>query len=417
MPFTVTMPKLSPTMETGVIAKWHKKEGERVNAGDVLLEVSTDKATVEHTALDEGILRKILVEEGKEAAVNQPIAIFTEEASESIEGYSPVGEKAIEKPVEKKVEPPLPVSSRQTIIAQPAPVFVKEEALAAPERIVASPLAKKLAAQQGIDLSRLQGTGPRGRIVAKDLEKASSGPQLRLQTKQAPTLPSGTFEEIALTPIRKVISERLQAAKATIPHIYVQQAIDADNLFSLRTQLSELGIKVSYNDLMIKACALALREHPVINSGFNAKASSIVQYKTIDISVAVSIEVGLITPIVKNADFKSVSEISAEVRELAKKAKEGKLHPNEFQGGSFTISNLGMYGVTDFQAIINPPQAAILAVSAILDQPVIKNGLVVPGKVMNVTLSADHRVIDGVAAAQYLQTLKKITENPIALLI
>lgn len=393
MPFTVTMPKLSPTMETGSIAKWHKKEGEHVKAGDVLLEVSTDKATVEHSALDEGWLRKILVTEGKEAAVNEPIAIFSEEEAENIEGFKPEG--ATEKAVTPEVK-------KTTVVAQQP---VREEA-----RVFASPLAKKIAKERGIDLSQVQGTGPSQRIVSRDLESVKKVPAV-------PQLPSGTFEELPLSPIRKVIAQRLQEAKATIPHFYVQQAIDAEKLVALREQLSNLEVKISINDCMIRACALALREHPNINCGFNVANQTIIQFKTIDISVAVNVESGLITPIVPLADTKSLQEISREIRALAKKAKEGKLQPREFQGGSFTISNLGMFGVTDFQAIINPPQAAILAVSGIHNQPVIREGAIVPGKIMNVTLSVDHRVIDGVQAAEFIKSLQKIIENPVSLLL
>lgn len=391
MPFTLTMPKLSPTMESGVIAKWLKKVGDKVNAGDVLFEVSTDKATVEHTALDEGYLRKVLLEEGVEAFVNQPIAIFTEEPTESIEGYIPEG-------VTSSAPIALPVA------ASTPPVSSKPASAA---RVVASPLAKKLAQQQGIDLRQIQGSGPRGRIIAKDLQK---------QPVSSPPVASGTIEEVVLSPIRKVISLRLQEAKSTIPHFYVEQAIDAEALLQFREQLSRAEIKVSINDCIVRACALALKDHPVVNSGFNPANQTIIQYKTIDICVAVSIEGGLITPIVKQADHKSIREISTEIRALAAKAREGKLAPHEFQGGSFTISNLGMYGVTRFQAIINPPQAAILAVGGVQDEPVVKNGIILPGKRLYLTLSADHRVVDGVAGAIFLGTLKKYLENPISLI-
>lgn len=396
MPFTVTMPKLSPTMETGVIASWHKKEGEFVNAGDVLLEVSTDKATVEHTALDEGWLKKILVTEGSEAEVNQPIAIFTENENESIDGFA-AEQKTEEKPSVQKQEEP----------KQIAQVQEKREDM----RIFASPLAKKVAAEKGIDLSQVQGSGPRNRIVVRDLEEAKPA------KAAISAAPSGSFEEISLTPVRKIIAERLQEAKSTIPHFYIEKAIDASALVHFREQLSKHDVKVSINDLVIKGVALALRKHPVVNSGFDAKRKLILEYKTIDISVAVSVSGGLITPIVFNADKKTLQEISADVRALAKKAKEGKLQPQEFQGGSFTISNLGMYGVKNFQAIINPPQAAILAISSIMDVPVVKEGEIVPGKVMNITLSCDHRVVDGVAGAEFLKTVQEILENPLALLI
>lgn len=388
MPFTVTMPKLSPTMEAGVIAKWHKAPGDKVESGDLLLEVSTDKATVEHNALDEGFLRQILVQEGSDAVVNQPIAIFTETADESIEGYAPEGVKT-EQPKAAAVAP------------QAAPV--QTTTASSGERIIASPLAKKLAKLQNIDLKGIRGSGPRGRIVSKDLQAAQAAPT--------------SSNELPLSPIRKVISQRLQEAKSTIPHFYVAMEIDAENLVDFREHLSKLEVKVSINDCIVKAAALALKEHPQVNTGFNAKNQTIIQYPSIDISVAVSLDSGLITPIVPQADLKSISEISTDIRGLVKKAKEGKLAPAEFQGGSFTVSNLGMFGVSTFTAILNPPQAAILAVGGILDQPVVKNGVVKAGKVMHLTLSADHRVIDGVLAAQFLGTLKKFLEQPISLLI
>lgn len=364
-------------METGTIAKWHKKEGDFVEAGELVVEIATDKATVEHNALDAGYLRKILVPEGGEAAVNQPIAQFTEDKEGAL---AAVETTPTPPPTAPQAAPKVQVESKQ-----------------ASTRVKASPLAKKLAVQQGIDLSNLTGTGPGGRIVSRDLRQKGEG-------------------EIALSPIRKVIATRLQEAKATIPHFYVTIEIDATPLVELREQLSHFEHKVSFNDLILKATASALKSHPGINSGFNPKNSSIIRYNTIDISVAVQVESGLITPIIKAADQKSVEEISKEVRALAQKAKENKLHPTEFQGGSFTVSNLGMYGITQFQAIINPPQAAILAVGAILDKPVVKHGQVIPGKTLTLTLSVDHRVIDGVAAALFLQTLESILENP-ALLV
>ena len=379
MSFTLSMPKLSPTMETGIIAKWHKKEGDHVEPGELLLEVSTDKATVEHSAIDEGYLRKILVPEGGEAAVNQPIALFTETKEGSFEELPP--EK------EKEVTP---------TTLKPAPLMPPKETST---RVKASPLAKKLASQKGMDLTEIKGSGPGGRIVSRDLEGVKK------------------LGEEPLSPIRKVIATRLQEAKSTIPHFYVTWEIHAEPLVSFREQLSHMEHKVSFNDLVVKATALALKEHPGINSGFNAKNNAIIRFGTIDISIAVQLESGLITPIVKDADKKGIEEISQEIRQLAKKAKEGKLRPSEFQGGSFTVSNLGMYGVSHFQAIINPPQAAILAVGAILDKPFIKQGQVLPSKSLSLTLSVDHRVIDGVAAALFLQTLAQILENPASLVV
>lgn len=396
MTIPFTMPKLSPTMESGVIVKWHKKVGDKVEPGDLIIEVSTDKATVEHNAIDEGYLREILVQEGQEAAVNQPIAILTETA---------------DAPIEKAATP---TPKKEEVKAAPAEVKKEEKPISkeADTRVKASPLAKKLASEQNLDLKNVEGTGPGGRIVSRDLQNAQPKAKAPVSSQ-----PAGSFTEETLTPIRKVIAQRLQAAKNTIPHFYVTTEINADALVHFREQLSHNEVKVSFNDLVVKAAAIALRSHPVVNSGFNDKTQSIIRFQSIDISVAVSYDQGLITPIVPQADHKTLTDLSAMIRELAKKAKAGKLQPHEFQGGSFTVSNLGMYGVSEFQAIINPPQAAILAVSSIMDKPIVKNGQVVPGKTMNLTLSVDHRVIDGVAAAQFLQTLQKILENPITLVI
>lgn len=431
MPFTLTMPKLSPTMEEGTIAKWHKKAGDKVEEGELLLELATDKATVEYNALDGGWLRKIVVPEGKNAVVNQAIAVFTENKEESIEGYQPTGIQpetvksvAEKRPEKAAAEEQVPIP-KTGVLQQPA--FVPEKPLEGYEylspieefehRVFASPLAKKLAREKGLDLSTVKGTGPGHRIVCQDLERAQPSGTVAFGRREGPSIAPGTYEEESLSPMRKVIGQRLQESKSFIPHFYVQQTVDAQPLVTIRDQLVNMGIKVTFNDLMIRACALVLRQHPGVNSGFNTTNQSIIRFKTIDISVAVSLPTGLITPIIRHTDYKNVGEISLEVRSLAKRAKEGKLEMHEYKGGSFTISNLGMYGVTDFQAIINPPQAAILAVSGILDSPVIKNGMVVAGKTMNMTLSVDHRVIDGVAAAEFLKTLKQVVENPAALLI
>lgn len=433
MPFTFTMPKLSPTMEEGVIAKWHKKEGEFVEAGDLILEVATDKATVEHNALDSGWLRKILVPEGKSAIVNQAIAIFTEDKNESINGYKPTGETPTTKPVEEatavskeEVKEQKQSSGPRTEVFRQA-AFVPEPPLEryqfskptdpAGKRVVASPLARKLAKEKGLDLTTVKGSGPRQRIVSKDLEQAQPAGEVTFGRRETPQVSPGSYEEETLNPMRKVIAQRLQEAKSFIPHFYVQLTIDAERLLSVREQLMQFELKPSINDFIVRACALALRQHPEVNSGFNSVNQTIIRFKTIDIAVAVSLPEGLITPIVRHADFKNIGELSVEIRQLAKRAKEGKLEQQEYKGGSFTISNLGMFGVNDFQAIINPPQAAILAVGGILDAPIVKEGRVVPGKVMNVTLSVDHRVIDGVKAAEFLKTLQQFLENPAALLV
>jgi pyruvate dehydrogenase E2 component (dihydrolipoamide acetyltransferase) len=427
MPFTFTMPKLSPTMEEGTVAKWHKKEGERVEAGDLLLEIATDKATVEHQALDEGWLKKILVNEGETATVNQPIAIFAAEQSESIESYKPEGishdttanksdEKEEEKEKPKKIEP----SSTAPALSQPA--FIPEPPLKdvtsikkSEDKLRISPLARKLAKNRGLDITTVKGTGPGGRITSKDLEKAQPAGIVTFGREEIPTIPSGAYDEIPLSPVRKVISRRLQESKTFIPHFYVKQVIDAEQLIQLREQLKAFNLSVSFNDIVIRACALALREHPEVNTGFNSVNQTIVQFKTIDISIAVAAQEGLITPILRQADFKNLGQISVEMRALIEKAREMKLKEHEYKGGSFCVSNLGMFGITEFTAVINPPQSAILAVGGIEESAVVKEGNVKAGKTMVLNLSADHRVIDGAIAAKFLKTVQKLLENPVAL--
>lgn len=429
MPFTVTMPKLSPTMEEGTVAKWHKREGEKVEAGDLLIEVATDKAVVEFNALEGGWLRQILVAEGKEALVNQAIAVMTEFQEESFEGYQPEG-------ITPTLKVPTPLSSIQeekaaeeaprreklmtTVTFSPEPPLEKytfPKPMEAHQRLLASPLARRLAKERHLDLTTVKGTGPNQRIMSRDLEKAQPLGLVAFGRREFPQQIPGSYKEESLTPMRKVIAQRLQEAKSTIPHFYVSQTVQAEPLIQVRQQLHHFGIKLTYNDFIVRACALALRKHPIINSGFDSKKNLIVRFETIDICVAVSTPVGLITPIIRHADFKNLGELSLEIRSLAQRAKEGKLAPEEYKGGSFTVSNMGMYGITDFKAIINPPQAAILAISSILETPIVKEGNVIPGKVMNLTLSADHRVVDGAAGAEFLKTMKELLQNPSVLLI
>lgn len=428
MPFTLTMPKLSPTMNEGTITKWRKNEGEFVSVGETLFEVATDKATVEHTALDEGWLKKILIPEGGEAVVNQAIAVFTESKDESIEGYKPEG-VSTEKPVDKekeKGEEPKAVPQKAVGVGMQTSAFALEPLLEIPSlkpsidekgRVKASPLAKKLAKEKKLDLTTVQGSGPKGLVTSKDLGVAQSDTEAVFGSQRQPNIAPGSYEEEALTPVRKVIAERLQQAKTFVPHFYVSLTINAEPLVQLRDQLKEMDLKVTFNDFIVKAVALALRKHPEVNSGFNVANNTLVRFKTIDIAIAVSVDEGLITPIVRYADYKNVGQISKEVKHLADKARNGKLQPHEFKGGSFTISNLGMYGVDTFTAIINPPQAAILAVGGILDRPVIKGSKVVPGKEVNLTISADHRVIDGAAAAAFLKTIEQYLVHPSILLV
>jgi len=432
MAFIVTMPKLSPTMEEGTIAKWHKKVGEKVEAGELLVEIATDKATIEYNALDEGFLRKIIVANGAATPINQPIAIFSETADENIDQLQ------LPKGAPVKTDQEIPSSSIKSesgsVAEKPAKGISRTEPAFTPtpplkdapfpfptgspsDRITASPLARKLAEDKKLDLSTVKGSGPGGRVVSRDLELAQPAQPVTFGRRELPDVPAGSYEEVSLTPIRKVIGQRLQESKSFIPHFYVRQEIDAQPLVALYEQLRQCQIKTTYNDFIIRATALALREHPTVNSGFNSVQQSIVLFKTIDISVAVSVEGGLITPIIRYADYKNLGEIGVEIKELAQRAKAGKLEPHEYQGGSFTISNLGMFGVSEFTAILNPPQAAILAVAGIEDCVRVKNGVPVAGKKMNLTLSADHRVIDGVAGAKFLKTLQHYLEHPALLLI
>jgi len=429
MPFTLTMPKLSPTMEEGTLVKWRKKEGEFVKAGDTLFEIATDKATVEHNALDPGFLRQILVKEGESAIVNQAVAIFTATKDESIVGYKPEGE--VRAVVEIKSEPQktaAPASQPKASSGMMAqPVFAPEPPLAnytfpgpegeVEERIVASPLAKKLAAEEKIDLTTVKGSGPHGRIVAEDLKLGQPNAAVTFGRRAIPSVAPGSYEEETLSPMRKVIAQRLQESKTYIPHFYVSQEIAVDSLVRLRKELSDAGLKLTFNDFILRATAIALKEHPALNSGFNSVNNTLIRFKTIDIAVAVSLPAGLITPIVRHADFKNIGQISQEVKWLASRAREGTLLREEYIGGSFTISNLGMYGVSEFVAIINPPQAAILAIGGIEERPLIREGEVVAGKMMRLTVSADHRVVDGSDVAKFLKTLQKYLESPSLLLL
>ncbi|MCF7852326.1 MAG: pyruvate dehydrogenase complex dihydrolipoamide acetyltransferase [Simkaniaceae bacterium] len=431
MPFTVTMPKLSPTMTSGQIVKWYKKEGDLIKEGDVLIEVATDKATVEYTALDDGYLRKILIPDGGEARVNQPIAVFTASESESIEGYRPEGEMPAPSPQKEEAKSDSEAPEKQT----PAPVAQAiGEPVFAPmpplqnytfefptgmqnERVLASPSAKRTAEDRNIDLSTIKGSGPNGRVVMRDLEGVEGG-HVGFHSRRLPTRPPGSYTDVPLTPMRKAIGKRLQESKMFIPHFYVRDEIVVDSLVEAREQLKKGGIKITYNDFVIRATALALKEHPIINSGFDNQKNVIIQFDTIDVAIAVSINGGLITPIIRHTDYKNVSQISHEVKELVALARKQKLTPEQYQGGSFTISNLGMFGIQDFQAIINPPQAAILAVGGIINKPIVNHqGMIQAGKTLSVWLSVDHRVIDGAEAAAFLVTLKKYLNNPSILLI
>jgi pyruvate dehydrogenase E2 component (dihydrolipoamide acetyltransferase) len=422
MATNILMPALSPTMTEGNLARWLKQEGERIKAGDVIAEIETDKATMEVEAVDEGILGRILVPAGTQGVkVNDVIAVLVE-AGEAVPAAG-----AAPKAAAAPAAAPAPVTA--PVAAAPAPVA----APASGDRVFASPLARRMAAQAGIDISKIAGSGPNGRIVKADVDAALSrgpapvaaaapAPLVAAPRPAAPVAITAPHTAVPNSSIRKVIARRLAESKATIPHFYVSTDVEIDALLKIRADLNARSpkdgpgaYKLSVNDLVIKATAVTLRRFPNVNAMWTEDA--ILQLHDVDISVAVSIPDGLITPIVKNADIKGLAAISTEMKDLAARAKSGKLKPEEFQGGGFSISNMGMYGVRDFAAIINPPQAGILAVSAGEQRPVVKNGALAIATVMTLTLSVDHRVIDGALAAEFLQALKRNIEDPLSLML
>jgi pyruvate dehydrogenase E2 component (dihydrolipoamide acetyltransferase) len=411
MPIEILMPALSPTMTEGNLVKWHKKEGDTLKAGDVIAEIETDKATMEVEAVDEGRLGKILVPEGTEAVkVNQPIAILLEEGEDAsaIKSAQP---KAEEKP--KEVE-----KVQETLVERkPDLKIVPQPQLALETRVFASPLARRVAEQKGLSLSSISGSGPRGRIVRADVEhgqtKALPLPSSALLTGYEPE-----YEVMPISNIRKVIAKRLVEAKQTIPHFYLTVDCEIDALLKARKQMNESQegvLKLSVNDFVIKACGMALKRVPEANASWIE--DQIYQYKSADVAVAVAIEGGLITPVIRQAEQKGLAEISMEMKELAVRAREGKLKPQEFQGGTFSLSNLGMYGIKDFSAIINPPQGCILAVGVGEERPVVKRGLLTVATLMTCTLSVDHRVVDGAVGANFLKAFKEFIENPVMMIL
>ncbi|AGH98050.1 pyruvate dehydrogenase complex dihydrolipoamide acetyltransferase [Micavibrio aeruginosavorus] len=422
MPIQITMPALSPTMTEGKLAKWTKKEGDKIKAGDVIAEIETDKATMEVEAVDEGTLGKILVADGTEGvAVNTPIAMLLEDG----ESAADLGKAAAPKAAPMA---PSAAPAAAPVAQKAAPVAVQMDK---GSRVFASPLARRLAGEKGIDLSAVSGTGPHGRIVKDDVlnfkggaakapasagasRTASAGPN----AKQLADLLGMEYTELPNNNIRKVVASRLLESKQTVPHFYLTIDCRIDDLLAARERLNaeaKGAFKLSVNDFVIKASAMALKAYPAANVSWTDDA--ILQYHSSDISVAVATPNGLITPIVKSAETKGLRAISEEVKDLAARARDGKLKPVEFQGGTFSISNLGMYGIKDFAAIINPPQACILAVGAGIQQPVVVNGKLEVGTVMSVTLSVDHRAVDGAVGAEYLQVFKRYIENPVSMLV
>ncbi len=439
MPINILMPALSPTMTEGTLAKWFVKEGDSITSGDIIAEIETDKATMEIEAVDEGTVGKLMVGEGVEGVpVNQVIAVLLEEGEDATAIDS--GAMANAPPPAEPAAASVETASVETAPAKAAPSAPPAPPAAADgKRIFASPLARRMADQAGVELTAIQGSGPRGRIVKRDIEAALAGgmPAGTVMPAAAPVPPRATtagpgakvmadllgvdYRQEPLSNMRKTIARRLSEAKQTMPHFYLTMDCEIDALLETRKQLNahsvegEGAYKLSVNDFVIRAAALALKQVPAANASWDD--SGILYYAHADVSVAVATPAGLITPIVRAAEAKGLAEISGEMRDLAARAREGKLAPEDYQGGSFSLSNLGMYGVKDFAAIINPPQGCILAVGAGEARPVVKEGALAVATVMSCTLSVDHRVVDGAVGAEFLAAFKKMIEDPITMLL
>ncbi|MFU8858993.1 MAG: pyruvate dehydrogenase complex dihydrolipoamide acetyltransferase [Cyclonatronaceae bacterium] len=476
MAIVIDMPKLSDTMEEGVISKWNVKEGDKVKSGDIIAEVETDKATMDVEVYDDGVVLKIVAKEGDAVPLGKAMAIIGEEGEDISDlldgdgGDASGGEKAEKKPEkdekagddedggkakesgkkddenagdsreEDKDDGKKSKDSGDTSGDSKKgkekkdfdPLFgglngdektkdAKAKTDSGDDRVKVSPLARKMAEEQGISLSDVKGSGPQGRIVKKDIEEfdkdaAKSAKSAKPAAPAAEMIPSGESKELKVSQMRKAIARRLAESKFTSPHFYETVDIDMKRAIEARGALNELSdVKISFNDFVVKACAAALRRHPAINSSW--QGDKVVQHGDVHVAVAVAIDDGLITPVIKHTDKKGLAQISRETKDLAGRARDKKLQPDEFEGSTFTISNLGMFGIEEFTAIINPPNAAILAVGAIRDVPVVENGMVVPGKRMKVTLSSDHRLVDGATAAEFLNSVRTFLENPTTMLL
>ena len=454
MAIIVELTQLSPTMEEGTLVKWSKKNGDHVEPGDVIAEVETDKAVMEMEAYDEGMFLARLIEEGDRIPIGAPLAILgevgedihvlLEEAKEKLASIkagggpapvataapptAPVGEEkpapvaaAASTPAQVLGEPPAQAMNNLPASRPGAPAAPDRDAAAVRRtgRVKASPLARKIAEDKNLDLGRVKGSGPGGRIVKADVLAHARGGSARggVEIERRPD------RKVEISGMRRVIAQRLHEAKTNIPHFYLTQEFDARPMAKLRKQLNadlaqenpEEVVKISYNDLIIKACALSLVKHPVVNSSWGG--DHILEHGRVDVGVAVAIEGGLITPYIRNADQQSIISLAGQVHELANRARERKLKPQEYTEGTFTVSNLGMFGVTHFSAIINEPEAALMAIGGLVEKAIVENGELVPGLTMTVTLSCDHRVIDGAEGARFLQTFKNLMEHPFALLV
>jgi pyruvate dehydrogenase E2 component (dihydrolipoamide acetyltransferase) len=431
----ILMPRLSDTMTEGVIADWHKKVGDAVKKGDILADIETDKATMELESYKEGKLLYVGAQKGEKIAVNDLLAVIGDEKKVNLDAIVAASKNKGGAAAPVAGEQPAGGAVQSTQSTAPAATAVQTAvadnghsgmSVSADGRIKASPLARKLAAEKGIDISKVPGSGDNGRIVKKDVDSytpaaasASGGPSQPAQAgKPATAAPAGqvSYEDVPVSQMRKIIAKRLAESKFTAPHFYITMSIDMDNAVEARGKLNEVSpVKISFNDLVLKAVAVALKQHPAINSSWLGDKIRVNHH--VNIGVAVAIEDGLLVPVVRFADLKSLSQIAAEVKDLAQRAKNKKLQPADWEGSTFTISNMGMFGVDEFTAIINPPDACILAISAIQQVPVVKKGAVVPGNVMKLTLSCDHRVVDGATGSAFLQTVKSLLEEPLRMMI
>jgi pyruvate dehydrogenase E2 component (dihydrolipoamide acetyltransferase) len=429
MSVNIEMPKLSDTMTEGTLIKWHKKVGDNVEIGDILAEVETDKATMEMEAFDDGVLTEILIQEGEKATIGAVLAVLDGD-SDAAPAATPAAPAKAPAPVAETLKTAAPAI---------APVHAEDG-----KRLKASPLARKIAAESGVDLTKISGTGPAGRIVKSDVQAAKSTPATSSEAAAAAALsasikaktssPSSAApapaailpvsregdEVIQLSSMRKIIASRLLTSKTTIPHFYLHVEVDAAPLMTLRKQVNDQaekthGNKYSVNDFILKAVINATETVPAVNASF--AGDHIVKFKHVGLSVAIAVEDGLVTPVIKEAESKSLLAISRAVKDFAVRAKDRKLKPDEFDGGTITVSNLGAWGIESFDAIVNPPQAAILSVGAVIEKPVVKNGQIVPGLRMNLGLSCDHRVVDGAVAAQFLNEVRKLIEQPALMLL
>ena len=449
MPTNILMPALSPTMEKGNLAKWIKKEGDKIKSGDVIAEIETDKATMEYEAVDDGTLAKIVVPEGtQDVAVNSVIAVLANEG-EDVKAAASAGVKApavpkAEEPKKPDAKQSAPAPGTQAATAPHAPAAAAQKVdsvrPAGANRVFASPLARRIAKEANLDLNRVQGSGPHGRIIARDIEQAKSGKGLRAPSGApaaagliAPAMSDaqirslyeeGSYELVPHDGMRRTIAQRLTASIQTIPHFYETMDCDIGRLTAAREEINAAApknkdgkpaYKLSVNDFVIKALALALQRIPDANVSWTE--AGMLKHKHSDIGVAVALPGGLITPIVRNAETKSLSAISSEMRDLAARARERKLKPHEYQGGTSSVSNLGMYGIKDFTAVINPPQSTILAVGTGEERAVVRNGKIEAAMIMSVTLSCDHRALDGALGAELIGAFKTLIENPVMMVV